>query len=261
MNPAATFSPPRVVPNLAHAWGGIWRLTFRRLLLPGHWLTLAIGLAVLTLLFAGGPRAGGTNYFLDWTVGFYVTFLVPALAFMSAAGAMRDEMKSGTVDYVLTRPVPRPAFIVFKFLAHTICTQLDFLVAFALVTVFAASRQVPDLATVMTKILLGQVLMITAFGAFGLLCGVLTSRYVVIGLAYAGLIEAGIGNIPTQISRLSMTQQMRELLAVLLHRAEPLATSPGLLGTTGSALAFTAVMLAAAAAVFSLRELSGPAES
>jgi hypothetical protein len=46
MNRDATdSSTPRVAPNLAHAWGGIWRLTFRRLLLPGYWLTLAIGLA------------------------------------------------------------------------------------------------------------------------------------------------------------------------------------------------------------------------
>src|SRR5256885_9687059 len=115
MSTAATFSPPRVAPNLSHAWGGVWRLTFRRLLVPAHWLTLGIGLAVLTLLFIGGVHGGSPEHFIDWTSSFYVTFLVPALAFMAAGGAMRDEMKSGTVDYVLTRPVPRPAFVVFKF--------------------------------------------------------------------------------------------------------------------------------------------------
>ena len=261
MSPPAVFSPPRVAPNLAHAWGGIWRLTFRRLLLPGHWLTLGVGLAVLTLLLAGGPRAGGPGEFLDWTSGFYVTFLVPALSFMAAAGALREEMKSSSVDYGLTRPMPRPAFVAFKFIAHTICAQLDFLVAFVLLMIFARMHDIPDLAAVGSKLLFGQGLMITAFSALGFLCGAISSRYVVIGLAYAGLIEAGVGHIPTQISRLSMTHQMRDLLAVLLHRAEPLATSPGLLGTTGIVLAFTAVMLAAAAAVFSLRELSGATDS
>jgi ABC-2 type transport system permease protein len=259
--PTTTASPPRVVPNLAHAWGGVWRLTFRRFLLPGHWLMLAIALAVLTLLFAGGVHGGGAGSFLDWTKSVYVTFLVPALAFMGAAGAMRDEMKSGTVDYVLTRPVPRPAFVVFKFFAHTICTQLDFLVAFALVMILAASRQVPSLATVAPKILFGQVLMITAFSALGFFCGTLTARYVVIGLAYGAIIEAGVGQIPTQISRLSMTQQMRELLAILLERIEPHAASPTVAGTTGIVLAFTTVLLVATAAIFTLREFTGSGES
>ncbi len=261
MNPAATFSPPRVVPNLAHAWGGVWRLTFRRFLLPGHWLTLAAGLAVLALMFLGGVHGRDTDRFLGWAADFYVTLLVPALAFMAGAGAMRDELKSGTVDYVLTRPVPRPAFVAFKFLAHTICAQLDFLVAFVLVMVLARAIQVPDLATIGPKLLLGQVLMITAFSGFGFLCGTITSRYVVIGLVYAGVIEAGVGQIPTQVSKLSMTHQTRELLGILLGRLTPEATSPGLAGTTGLILAFTVVTLAVAAAIFTWRELTGPADS
>jgi ABC-type transport system involved in multi-copper enzyme maturation permease subunit len=263
MNTTATgpFPPPRVAANLAHAWGGVWRLTFRRLLLPAHWLTLAIGLAVLLLLCLGGAHSGTPDRFLDWTINFYVTFVVPALAFMGAAGVMRDEMKSATVDYVLTRPVPRPAFLVFKFLAHTICAQIDFLFAFALVTGFAAAHSVPDLAVVAPKLLFGQLAMVTAFSALGFLCGTITSRYVVIGLAYGGIIEAGVGQIPTQLSRLSMTHQMRELLAVWLGRVEAQAASPGAWATAALVLAFAVVALTAAVAVFSLRELAGPADA
>lgn len=261
MSPASDFPSPRVAPNLTHAWGGIWRLTFRRLLLPAHWLTLGLGLAVLTLLFVGGAHGGGPDRFLDWTTNFYLTFLVPALAFMAAAGAMREEMKASNLDYALTRPVPRPAYLGFKFLAHTICTQVDFLLVLGLVIVFAASREVPNLAVVSAKLLFGQVLMITAFSAFGFLSGVLTSRYIVIGLAYGGIIEAGVGQIPTQIGRLSMTHQMRDLLAVLLDRVQPTVASPGVLGTTAIVLAFTVVMLVIAATVFTLRELSGPADA
>jgi len=268
MSEAANISSaPRIAPNLAHAFGGVWRLTFRRFLLPGHWLTLGIGLAVLILLFAGGRHGGGprgmgtTAQFLDWTVGFYVTFLVPALAFIAAGGTMREEMKSGTVDYVLTRPVPRPAYVVFKYIAHTVCTQIDFLFAFGVVLGFAAARHVPGLANVGAKLLLGQVLLIAAFSAFGFLCGTLTSRYVVVGLAYAGIIEAGVGQIPTQLSRLSMTHQVRDLLASLLGGAAPMTSAPSLIGTTGMLALFCAVTLGAAAVVFTLREFAGPGES
>jgi ABC-2 type transport system permease protein len=262
MSAIPTESPaPRVVPSLAHAWGGVWRLTFRRFLLPGHWLVLALALGVLALLLLGGVHRGGAGAVIDWTKGVYVTFLVPGLAFMVAAGAMREDMKSGTVDYVLTRPVPRPAFVVFKFLAHTLCTQLDFLLAFGVVLGFAVARDVPGLVSFGFKILFGQVLMVTAFSAFGFLCGVLSSRYVIIGLAYAGIIEVGVGQIPTQISRLSMTQQMRELLGILLDHIESSAASPTLAGTTGIVLVFTVVVLAATAAIFSFREFTGPGET
>ncbi len=261
MNANFPFPAARVAPNLAHAWGGIWRLTFRRLLLPSHWLTLGIGIAVLTLMFIGGVHGGGPERFLEWASSFYVAFLVPALAFMGAGGVMRDEMKSGNVDYVLTRPVPRPAFVGFKFLAHLICTQIDFLVAFGLVMAFGITRHVPDLPATALKLLGGQMLMITGFSAFGFLCGTITSRYVVIGLAYAGIIEVGIGQIPTQISRLSMTHQVRGVLSPLWDRNVELATVPGWPMTIAMLILFSVVMLGAAAGVFTRRELSGPADS
>lgn len=261
MNAPPSLSAPLapVVPNLRHAFGGVWRLTFRRFLLPSRWIMVLVGLAVLTLLsFASGHRGGGgSGHYVGWVVSFYVTFLVPALAFIAAGGAMRDEMKSGTVDYVLTRPVRRPAFVVFKFIAHTLCTQVDFLLALAVVLAVGSARGVPDLAAAFPKLLLGQVLLVMAASAFGFLSGILTSRYVVIGLLYAGVIEVGVGQIPTQLSRLSMTRQIRDLLDPA-REAVSVAAS---LGTVGLLLVFTGVALAAAAALFHLRELSAPHES
>ena len=256
-----TFPAPRIAPNLSHAFGGVWRLTFRRFLLPGHWLTVAIGLAVLALLFFGGPRRGNPDEFVGWAISFYVSLVVPALAFMAGADAIREEMKSSSVDYVLTRPVPRPAFVAFKYVAHTVCTQLDLLLAFGVVVGFAAAHHVPDLATVTFKLLLGQVLLVTAFSAFGFLCGVISSRYVVIGLAYAGIIEAGVGQIPTQLSRLSMTHQVRDLLASLLGRTETLTSAPSLFGTSGMVALFCVLTLGAAVALFTFREFTGAGET
>jgi ABC-2 type transport system permease protein len=262
MNTTAASPAPSVAPNLLHAFGGIWRLTFRRYLVPGHLLMLAIGLAVLTLLlFATGPRSGGFGPFFHWVIDFYVTFLVPALAFLAGAGALRDEMKSGTVDYVLTRPVPRPAFVVFKFIAHMLCTQIDFLIAFGVVLGFAVAHHAPGLATVAPKLLIAQMLLIATFDALGFLCGTLTARYVVLGLAYGGIIEAGVGRIPTPISELSMTHQVRELLRPIWDGGAGLTATPGWFSTPAILLAFCAVALLTAAAIFTVRELSGPAES
>jgi hypothetical protein len=84
---------------------------------------------------------------------------------------------------------------------------------------------------------------------------------VVVGLAYGGIVEAGVGQIPTQLSRLSMTHQVRELLAPLVARTELVSAAPGLLGTTGMIALFCVLALGATAALFTLREISGGGES
>jgi ABC-type transport system involved in multi-copper enzyme maturation permease subunit len=247
--------PTPVAPNWRHAFGGVWRLTLRRYLLPGRWLTLLIGLAVLALLAAGSSHRGDGQQFLYWAARFYTTFLVPALAFVTAAGVMRDEMKSSSVDYIFTRPIGRPAFVLAKFVAHTVCEQIDFLLALAVVVAFGVARDVPGFLSMLPVILLGQALLITAFSALGFLAAILTSRYIIVGLAYAGIIEVGVGQIPTQISRLSLTRQVRELLT-----AETFSVTAAL-GTTATLLLFTLVALIAAGALFRRRELGASAET
>lgn len=269
---ATTYAPPRVTPNLGHAFGGIFRLTLRRMMLPMHWVTLA-GMCVLLVLLSmpvSHSDAAAKSGLLSWTTMFYLTFIVPIMSFITAAGAIRDEMKAGNVDYVFTRPVPRPAFIGFKFLSYLACAQLDFLVSLATIIGIGLYRHYPDIWAAVPALLGAQVLVVTAFSAFGFFCGILTSRFVVVGLAYGAIIEVGVGQIPTQISKLSMTHQVQGMLQVALLKGEKLlntsaqdaAVADASVGATiALLLGFTAIMLFAAGSLFSFMELSGPNES
>jgi ABC-2 type transport system permease protein len=262
MSLPSTSSPAQitaaVAPSLRNACGGIWRLTFRRFLAPSQWTIPAILLAVLALIAFATVRDGYERLFFRWTSGFYLTFLVPILAFLSGAGAIRDEMKPATVDYILTRPVRRPAFVVFKFLSHLACLQVVFLLALGVVITVGLYRHIPSLFATLPWLLLGQAVAVTAFAAFGLLCGTITARYLVVGLVYGGIVESAIGRIPTQLNRLSMTHQLRALLEQVLpgfNRALPPTQSP--LAIVGLLLIFSAAMLAVAALYFAFQELAG----
>ena len=195
----------RVTPSAMNAFGGIWRLTVCRFFSPMHWVVLG-GMLVVLVLFSvpmSPNREAAAHGFLPWVGGFYLTFLVPIMAFLSAAGVMRDEVKGSTVDYVLTRPVRRPAFVTFKFFSHLICAQWDFLCAFAVVVGIGVYHEVPGLWAAVPLLLLAQVIVLTAFSAFGFLSGVLTSRYVIVGLLYGCVIErrlSCVGIFPTPIS-------------------------------------------------------------
>jgi ABC-2 type transport system permease protein len=264
MHAAADFSAPRVVPNAARAFGGIWRLTSRRFFRPTHWLVLG-GMFVLLVLFSlpvTPTRESAAGGYLPWASRFYVCFLVPILAFISAAGLMRDDLKSESVDYILTRPVRRPLFVFFRYVSQVACAQLEFLGALAVVTAVGLYHHVPNIWTAVPLLWAGQALAIVAFSAFGFLCALLTSRYVIVGLAYGAIVEVGIGNVPTQLNQLSIIRHvltvMRSISAEsVMGISGPASASLSTATSVGAILGFSVVMLGAAAVLFAFKELAG----
>lgn len=256
MNAPPPLPPPPAGtrPNLRHAFGGIWRLTWHRMTAPGRWVVAVVLLAALGLLSSVAVPEGDAPRFFEWASGFYLTALVPVAAFLAGAGAIRDDMKPGTVDYILTRPVPRPAFVVFRYVSHLACAQLVGMLALLVVMGAGLYRHVPELASVAPRLLLAQVAGIGAFLALGMLCGALTSRYLVLGLLYGGIVEVGLGRIPIQLNRLSILHHLR----LLLHGASGTgAEGPSAATTVGLLVIVALGLTAAAAAAFSLRELVG----
>jgi ABC-type transport system involved in multi-copper enzyme maturation permease subunit len=268
MNAAShAFPVPRVMPNAAHAFGGIWRLAARRFFTPGYWLTLfGMLLALVVLSIPALPnRASALNAFLPWAGLFYVAFIVPLLAYIFGAGAIRDDLSPGTTDYVLTRPISRAAFATFRFIAQLICAQIDFLFGLLVVLGIGVFHGVPGFWPSVPLLLLAQMIAVVTFSAFGFFVGLLTSRYVIVGLLYVGVVEVGIGNVPTQLNQISLVRQilgiMRPFLAdqagVLTRAAQTsTASTPTIVFAL---LAFSAALIALSALLFSLREFAGSA--
>ncbi len=264
---ASAYAAPRVTPRALHAFGGVWRLTVRRFFSLRHWGVIAGLLALLTLVALGSSSrsAVSAERYAAWAASFYACLLVPVLAFVSAAGALRDDFKADAVDYVFTRPVPRWQHVLFRYVAHMLCAQLEFLLALGVVAGVALYRDVPGLGAMVGTLLLGQVLAVAVFSAFGFLCAAITARFVIVGLVYGSTIEAGLGNVPTQLGWLSLVRHLRALLAKLLETDG--APARGIVGAMSenlsppAAVAWllggTVVLLAAAAAIFAAREFSG----
>ena len=260
----AQFSAARVTPNAMHAFGGIWRLTARRFFTPGHWVMMAVLLALLVLfsLPVTPTRASAVDGLLPWASRFYVCFLVSLLSFLSAASVMRDDLRADTVDYIFTRPLSRPLFILFRFVAHVGCAQLDFLLALGVVAGIGVYWDLPDLWSALPLLLLAQVVGIIAFSAFGFFCGMFTSRYVIVGILYGAVVEFGIGNVPTQLNQLSMIRHMLALMRPIVGESEmglTAAVAENALSTPATVVAmlgFAAVMVTATVAMFTFKELA-----
>jgi hypothetical protein len=255
-------APPNLPqPNLRRAFGGVWRLTWPRYAAPPHALTALGVIAALGLLTWVQARHAQADI-VTWLSQSYLSFFVPLFAFVSAGGTLRDELKSSSTDYVLTRAIPRPAFVVFKFISHVAITEIEFLIAWAVIAGVGIALHIPTLGAALPTLLLGQSLLVLGFTAFGFLAAALTSRYIFVGLLYGSIVEIGVGQIPTQLNRLSMTHQVRQLLdPYLSHDAGAAVISSGAVVTSAVLLLITACALALAVAVFALRELNHSAES
>jgi ABC-type transport system involved in multi-copper enzyme maturation permease subunit len=248
-------------PHWLRAWGGIWRLTVGRYLNLRHAATL-VGMIALLVLVAfvnsRNQRPLTAVHYAGWICNFYLCFVIPVLVVVSGGGAIRDDMRPSTADYLFTRPVRRSLYLACRYVAHMGCTQADYLLAFAALSGFGLYRGVPGMLSMMPLLLLGQVAAIAAYDALGMLFGVLSARYVVFGLGYVAIVEFGIGNIPTQINRIAIARQVKNVVPFYSIHTGTQVNSWGAVRSTVFALSVACVLIVAVAgAIFSFREMSG----
>lgn len=242
MTPAASTSP---VPGPLRALGGVWRLTWPGFLTPVRLIVLGSTCALYLLLTVHALRAGQAAALESWAGAVHLAFLLPVLALLSGAGAVRDDMQPVAVDYALTRPVRRPLYLMFRYASQMACLQLTALAALAVLIAAGLHAGIDGLGPLAARIAAAQVLAIAGFCALGFLFGALSPRYLVLGVAWGMLVEVGIGRIPTRISSLSLT-----------HHVHAMLEAPGV-GPVGVVTLFAGLALAGAGAVFTWRQFTG----
>ncbi|MDB4384667.1 hypothetical protein N9023_05820 [Opitutaceae bacterium] len=240
---------PRVTPRLSTALGGVIPLTWaqqvvRRNVIWSILIVLAIGGVGFMIARYGEPQG-----FVHWLNQIFLMLSVPLVSFDAGARAIREDLKPGAVDYIITRPVPRWAYAMFKFMAQW-CVMMALALgglAFMLVLAQALSVQLLPIPIYLGVVTAG----VTAFLALGFLMGSITSRYLLLGLLYAGLIEAAVGNIPTQLNNLSI---LRHLWSVLDEISVGVTAISSELGVV---LLIALGLLAASILIFSRKEFIG----
>jgi hypothetical protein len=96
---------------------------------------------------------------------------------------------------------------------------------------------------------------IMAYGAISSLLGLATKKYLVLGLVYGFVVEFGIGQIPTNINTLAMTNHLKSLMARYQPLADHLGYEPGRMLTALAALVVTTgVFLIFSSVLFTFRE-------
>src|SRR5262249_3119004 len=113
------------------------RSVFLGVLLGGP-VVLALALRVITAFYTqafrvNGAVAGGAVIFgmMIWLL--YIRFIVPVLGVFYGTALIADEVEDKTITYLFTRPIPRSAVLLGKYLAYLVCTTLLILPSVVLV--------------------------------------------------------------------------------------------------------------------------------
>jgi ABC-type transport system involved in multi-copper enzyme maturation permease subunit len=98
-------------------------------LIVGGPVILAVIVKVLEMfgmsaLRVNGQRVVGISVFgvMIWML--FLRFIVPVLGVFYGTALMADEVEDKTITYLFTRPIPRGAVLVGKYLAYVLCTSL-----------------------------------------------------------------------------------------------------------------------------------------
>jgi len=115
----------------------------------------------------------------------YLRFVIPVLGAFYGTSLISDEVEDRTITYLFTRPVPRGAVIIGKYLAYLACTSLVVLpsvtAVYLLITPVAGGSiggTFPQLLTDLALLAVG----LAVYGAVFALIGALVPRPLVAGL-------------------------------------------------------------------------------
>jgi ABC-2 type transport system permease protein len=170
----------------------LWsRRTIFMALVVGGPVVLALIVRILEVfgmpaLRVNGQRIGGMGVFgiMIWML--FLRFVIPVLGVFYGTALMADEVEDKTITYLFSRPIPRGAVLLGKYLAYLACTSLVVLPAVMLVYfLLIRFAEIPgtfiQLVTDLGLLGLG----LAVYGAVFAAVGAYFKRPLVIGLVFA----------------------------------------------------------------------------
>ena len=221
-------------PSFAASVARVYDLSFGRMLwsrrtvfmalVVGGPVAVALTLRVLVsmdVLDASGVVDGrpvtidGPTIFGLMVWGFYLSFSAPLLGVFYGTSLIADEVEDRTITYLFTRPVPRGAVLVGKYLAYLVCAGLlvlpSVMLVFFLVTPLlggSIGAGFPDLL----KDLALLAAALAVYGALFALVGALFRRPLLTGLVFIFGWEPIVIVVPGYMKRFTVSYYLQGLV-------------------------------------------------
>jgi ABC-type transport system involved in multi-copper enzyme maturation permease subunit len=147
--------------------------------------------------------------FSRWVVfGLYLGFLLPLVNLAFASGAVGADREGRTLVWLLTRPLPRWAIYLAKFVGVLPWCVLVSVAGFAVLCAAGGELGRRAFATYWPAVGVGAV----GFAALFQLVGAVFRRPAVLGLVYIFFFETLVANLPGSLKQLSLNYYVRSLM-------------------------------------------------
>ena len=194
---------------------------------------------------------------------FYLRFTVPVLGVFYGTSLMADEVEDKTITYLFTRPIPKGAVLVGKYLAYLACTVGVVLPSVVLVYLLIVplrgnlGASFPDLVKDLVILTLG----LAVYGALFAFIGAKFKRPLLIGLVFIFGWEQAALAFPGYLKKFTIAYYVQGLVPHAMPNDSALSLiqgifreSPTLLGSLAGMALIWGVCLALAAWVVERRE-------
>jgi len=145
-------------------------------------------------------------------------FLQVVLIFVTLVNAttlIREEIEDNTLPYLLTRPISKPAVVIYKYLGYILAVLVllvpPIVLAYGVTEAYQGSGLTTDL-DVLGGFLVATVVGSVAYGAVFLFISVLVRKPLAVGLLIGFVWESIVGSIPGDVPKLSVIHYLRSVL-------------------------------------------------
>ena len=198
-----TARPPNKMPSLTTASLRVFDLSLGEMLWSRRtvFLALVVGGPVLIAIIlrivdalnvpamrVNGVRLGGPSIFGLMLWFLFLRFIVPVLGIFYGTALMADEVEDKTITYLFTRPIPRSAVLIGKYLAYLASTVLIVLPSVMLVYFLVVPIGGGAIAATFPTLLRDLALLAIGLAVYGALfaaVGAWIKRPVLVGLFFA----------------------------------------------------------------------------
>jgi ABC-type transport system involved in multi-copper enzyme maturation permease subunit len=162
-----------------------------------------------------GAQVSGEAVFgmMIWLL--YLRFIIPILGVFYGTSLIADEVDDKTITYLFTRPIPRSAVLLGKYLAYLACTTLlvlpSVMIVFFLIAPTGGSSVAAGFPSLMKDFAM-TVVGLVAYGAVFAFVGARIKRPLVIGLVFAFGWEPAVLLLPGYLKRLTVAYYLQALV-------------------------------------------------
>jgi ABC-type transport system involved in multi-copper enzyme maturation permease subunit len=170
-------------------------------------LMLSSGSAVVQI---NGRPIGSEAVFSSAITLLYLRFIVPAVSVFYGTSLIADEVEEKTITYLFTRPIPRGAIVLGKYLAYIVCVTSVVLPSAAVV--FLVMVPFADMAPLFGPFVSNLGVLALGLGAYGavfLWTGALFRRPLVGGLLFVFGWEQLAAILPGYAGRLTIAHYLQ----------------------------------------------------